>query len=89
MNNNCKANCDFDKQAKMPVAVHELALARAERTNKRLIFVIMALILALIVSNALWICHESQFETIAIQQEVEQYSENGDTTFIGDDYNGK
>ena len=74
--------------------VYEGGMARMERINRR-VFIVMFVInliltIALIVSNALWIHHDSQYEDVSITQEVEQDTDGGgDNSFIGGDYYGE
>lgn len=48
----------------VPYIVHESAMARAERTAKRLWITILALIFFLVGSNCVWIWYNSQFEVV-------------------------
>lgn len=57
--------------ATVPYFVHEGALNRMERVNRRLWIAVLVLVLALIGTNAGWIAYESQFEDIYIEQEGE------------------
>lgn len=73
--------------------VYEGGMARMERINRR-VFIVMFVInliltIALIVSNALWIHHDSQYEDVSITQEVQQDTESGDNSFVGGDFNGE
>ena len=59
-------DCNTCKEKKktaepVPYIVHESAMARQERNNKRLWIVVIILIAALILTNAAWIYYESQF----------------------------
>ena len=74
---------------KIPFIAFESALARCERTIHRLIIVIIALIGLLVVTNALWICYENQFEdvTTTVTQELE--GDNASNSFVGGDYYGE
>ena len=54
---------------KIPYIAYESALARLERTNRRLWIIVIILILALIFTNGLWFWYESQFEEITVTQE--------------------
>ena len=56
----------------VPYIVHESAMARAERTSKRLWITILMLIFLLVGTNAAWIWHESQFEDVVTTIEAEQ-----------------
>lgn len=80
------ADCNTCKEKKkavepVPYIVHESAMARQERNNKRLWIVVIILIAALILSNAAWIYRESQFETVETK-EVTQDVDTGDGTAI-------
>jgi hypothetical protein len=48
----------------VPYIVHESAMARTERTAKRLWITILTLIFLLVGSNCVWIWYESQFEVV-------------------------
>lgn len=90
------ADCNTCKEKKkslepVPYIVHESAMARQERNNKRLWIVVIILIAALILSNAAWVWYESQFEVVetTVKQDVQQDTEDGSTNnFVGGDYNG-
>ena len=82
------ADCNTCKEKKkslepVPYIVHESAMARQERNNKRLWIVVIILIAALILSNAAWIYYESQFETV--ETTVTQENKDGYNNFIGND----
>lgn len=76
-------NCETcaRRQDPVPFAVHELAMARQERTIRRLWILLLILILLLVGSNALWMHYEAQFEDIEITQE----NDRGINNFIGND----
>ena len=84
-------NCQTDNaKVTVPYVVHESAMARSERHNKRLWIVILVLIGALIGTNLAWIIYNSQFEVVETwEQEVAQDAENGENNFIGGDYYGE
>ena len=65
----------------IPYIAHEFAMARAERTAKRLWITILTLIFLLVGSNSVWIWYENQFEDIEIVQE----NADGYNSFIGND----
>ena len=46
----------------IPLAAHESAMARAERTTRRLCALILTLILLLFASNLAWVLYEGSFE---------------------------
>lgn len=85
-------NCDTctHRPDPVPFAVHESAMARMERTIRRLWILLILLVVLLVGSNALWIWYESQFETVE-QTEVEMENESGYVSYVGRDgsiYNG-
>ena len=53
-----------ENQASVPYFVHEAEMARQERTVKRMWILCIVMFLALVVSNAGWVCYESQFEDV-------------------------
>ncbi len=59
---NCETCLERRKQAEpVPYLVHEADMARQERTNKRLTWIVILLIVLLVASNFGWIWYESQF----------------------------
>ena len=77
--NNC--NTAENQNVNVPYVVHESAMARSERHNKRLWIVILVLIGALIASNLAWIIYENSFEEVITTTEeyydVEQDADGG------------
>ena len=73
----------------VPFIVHESAMARAERTAKRLWITVVLLALLLVGTNGAWIWYQSQFEYCQTTQEVTQESNHGDNSFIGGDVGGE
>lgn len=74
----------------VPFTVHESAMARMERTIRRLWILLIILVVFLVGSNALWIWYESKFEDVTT--EVEMENESGFVSYIGRDgdiYNGE
>ena len=69
------------KAEPIPYIAHEAAMARLERTIKKLWILLILLISLLVVSNGIWIYYESQFEDVTITQE----NEDGYNNFIGND----
>ena len=67
----------------VPFAVHESAMARMERTIRRLWILLIVLVILLVGTNALWIWYESQFEDV--YTEITQENENGYNSYIGND----
>ena len=63
------ANCETCKNKtaapeSVPYIVHESAMARMERTNKRLWITILTLIFLFVGSNCAWLWRDSQFEVV-------------------------
>ena len=79
-------NCGIENQnVNVPYVVHESAMARSERHNKRLWIVILVLIVALIGTNLAWIIYESQFETVETiteEYDIQQEAEGGNNNSI-------
>lgn len=65
----------------VPFAVHESAMARMERTIRRLWILLIVLVVLLVGSNALWIWYEAQFEDVSVEQEVD--TGEGDAFVVG------
>ena len=60
--------------------VHETALARLERINKRLFILCIIVFFAFVISNGVWIYYEYQFEdTITVTQDTP----HGNNNYIG------
>ena len=76
-------NCETCKKGADPVPyiVHESAMARQERTIKRLWILLLVMVVLLIGTNGIWIYYESQFEDISIEQEVD--TGDGDAFVVG------
>jgi hypothetical protein len=70
-----KVNCEICSRRPdaVPFAAHEGAMARMERSNRRLWVIILVLVVLLAGSNAAWIYYGSQFvdEVTEIDQEVD------------------
>ena len=83
--------CKVNKMSVEPVPyiVHESAMARQERTIKRLWIALILVICLLVATNGAWIAYEAQFETVTVTQEVEQEAENGVNHFVGGDFFGE
>ena len=79
----CKGN-----REQIPYIVHEGAMSRMERVNKRLIAIIVLLIVLLVGSNIAWMVCESQFEMCNVEQDADQENEQGNNFFVGSDLNG-
>lgn len=68
----------------IPYVVHEGAMARQERTIRRLWILCIIIFLAFVISNGAWIWYENQFmDEVTITQE----NEDGYNNYIGNDGN--
>ena len=69
----------------IPYIAYESALARQERTIKRLFIITILLIALLVATNAGWLIYESQFEEVVTTNEIEQdvESDNGNAYVAG------
>lgn len=89
-------NCETCKEKKempenIPYIAHESAMARAERTAKRLWITILVLIFMLVGTNCAWIWWNNQWETVE-SWEITQENDGGYNNYIGNDgdiVNGK
>ena len=66
----------------IPYFAYEGAMARAERTIKRLWILILVLILCLVGTNAGWIIYESQFTDEVVTIEQEGQTDGGGSNFF-------
>ena len=80
--------CNGCDSKSIPLAAHESAMARAERTAHRLCALILILILLLFASNLAWILYENSFED-ETNQTVWQEADNGQNNFVGGDIVGE
>ena len=67
----CKGN-----REQIPYIVHEGAMSRMERVNKRLIAIIVLLIVLLVGSNIAWLIYESKYQDICTEAEQDGYGVN-------------
>lgn len=72
------------KVPSVPYIVHETAMARQERTIKRLWILVILLILLLFGSNAAWIWYECQFIDEVVTQDVDTGTGDAYVAGIGD-----
>ena len=71
----------------IPFIAFESALARLERTNRRLFILCIILILLLLATNLSWICWENQFtttESTEVSQDIDTGNGDANITGIGD-----
>ena len=75
-------DCNSCKNRTVPYLVHESAMARAERTIKRLWILLIILIALLAGTNGAWIYYESQWEVV--ETEVTQEADgSGTNNYVG------
>lgn len=79
---NCK-NENVNSKA-VPYIVHESAMARTERSAKRLWIVVIMLIVMLVGTNGAWIWYESQFDVVKTTEVVQENSDSYNN-YIGND----
>ena len=79
---NCK-NENVNPKA-VPYIVHESAMARTERSAKRLWIVVIVLIVMLVGTNGAWIWYEAQFDVVETTEVVQENSD-GYNNYIGND----
>lgn len=82
---NCET-CKNKPQApeSVPYIVHESAMARAERTAKRLWITILVLIFLLVGTNCAWLWYESQFEEVTTTTYEADATDGGNAVINGD-----
>ena len=87
--NGCGAdNQVYNQNVAVPYVVHESAIARSERHNKRLWIIILVLIGALIGTNLAWLIYENSFEEVSTTEEIiVDADDNGNANYIGQDGN--
>lgn len=88
----CKS-CKESRQSVEPVPyiVHESAMARQERTIKRLWILLILVISLLVATNGAWLWYENQWEVVETT-EITQENDGGYNNYIGNDediYNGE
>ena len=74
----CKGN-----REQIPYIVHEGAMSRMERVNKRLIAIIVLLIVLLVSSNIAWMVYESQFEPCYSSCEIDAEQDGDGVNIVG------
>lgn len=62
--------------------VHESALARAERTIKRLWIMCLVLIALFVITNVMWIWYNNQFEIVTTETYKEAYADNNGNAIV-------
>ena len=74
----CKGN-----REQIPYIVHEGAISRMERVNKRLIAIIVLLIVLLVSSNIAWMVYESQFEPCYSSCDIDEEQDGDGVNIVG------
>ena len=67
----------------IPYIAHEFAMARAERTAKRLWITILTLIFLLVGSNCLWLYYEMSFEDVVTTTTIEAEQDGAAVNIVG------
>lgn len=67
----------------IPYAAYELAMARAERTAKRLWITILTLIFLLVGSNCLWLYYEMSLEDVVTTTTIEAEQDGASVNIVG------
>ena len=67
----------------VPYIVHESAMARMERTAKRLWITILTLIFLLVGSNCLWLHYEMSFEDVVTTTTIEAEQDGAAVNIVG------
>lgn len=81
-----RANSELEK---IPYIVYEGAMARAERTAKRLIIALIIAVTLIFASNVIWLAYISQYDFESYELSTEG---GGNANYIGNDgdiYNGE
>ena len=82
----------YARSEPVPLTVHDLDMARLERTNVRLFWTMISLIAALVISWVGFFFYESQFEIVEESKTQEVWQEadgNGNNSFVGGDNYGE
>ena len=83
---------DDEKVLMVPYIVHEGAMAREERTIKRLFIALAVSIICILASNLAWLYIWNQYDYVSEESVVDLHtSGSGNTNYIGEDgeiYNG-
>lgn len=77
------SSCKDRRADPVPFIVHESAMARAERTIKRLWIIAIILILLLAGTNGAWIYYESQWEVVETTEVSQESDGNGTNNYVG------
>jgi len=75
-NNDCNRHQTVDP---VPYIAHEAAMARMERTIRRLWILLIIVTAFLVATNAAWIWYEAQFEDVVTTESYEAKTDDGGT----------
>ena len=78
---NCKNEAKTPEN--VPYLVHEMEMARAERTIKRLWITTLILIFLLVGTNMAWCYYESQFEDVVTTTTIEAEQDGAAVNIVG------
>ena len=73
------------EQLVIPYIAHESVLDRLERSNKRMFWVVVGLILAFLISNGMWLYNWMQYDYVDTFEVDVQSDGDGIANYIGDD----
>ena len=73
-----------DKNIGVPYVVYESEMARQERRNKRLVFVLLVLIAAIVLTNLAWLYAWMQYDYVSYEAVA---TDTGDANIVGRDGN--
>lgn len=79
------ANNTENNQLMIPYIAHESAMDRLERTNKRMFVGIIILIIAFLLSNAMWLYNWMQYDYVDTFEVDVESDGDGIANYIGDD----
>ena len=66
-----------EKKEMVSFQVHEGALARMERSNKRLLIALIVVVIAMLLNNVVWIVYENHRQSVQSEVIYELEKENG------------
>ena len=70
----------------VPYIVHEGAMAREERTIKRLFIILVVSIICFLASNLAWLYMWNQYDYVSDESVIDMYTDGpGNTNYIGND----
>lgn len=73
-----------EKMEQVSYTLYEAAQARADRRFKQMLMLVIIVFAALILTNAGWLIHESQYEDVVTTVSQNATSDSGDAIINGD-----